>query len=249
MRPRGVLDRVFRVNDLASGGKKARPATGRVGRLLVWIGGVLLLGPLVLILLFRFVPVPITPLMLIRMVQGQPLHHQWVAYREMPLSLPHALIASEDNLFCEEKFGFDMSALRGQIDAWEDGRRPRGASTITMQLAKNLFLWPDRSSFRKGIEAWLTPQIALLWPKRRILEVYLNSVEFGPGIYGVEAAAQRFFRRPAADLTPRDAALLISVLPRPLVYGTTPLGPYVRSHAAEIERRIEQLGPLLDCAR
>ncbi len=208
----------------------------------------LLLGPLALIMLYRFVPVPITPLMLIRMVQGEPLQHRWVPYREISPALPHALIASEDNLFCDEKFGFDFAAMRGQLDAWEDGKRPRGASTITLQTAKNLLLWPGRDLVRKAIEAWFTPQIALLWPKRRILEVYLNIVEFGPGIYGAEAAAQHYFRKPAADLSPREAALLISVLPRPLVWVASPPGPYVRSHAGEIERRIEQLGPLLDCA-
>jgi monofunctional biosynthetic peptidoglycan transglycosylase len=240
---------MFRVSALTSDAWKLQPALGRIGRLLLRIGGVLLLGPLALILLYRFVPVPITPLMVIRMIQGQPLHHQWVAYDDISPALPHALIASEDNWFCEERYGFDVSAMRGQVEAWEDGKRPRGASTITMQTAKNLFLWPDRSTIRKGIEAWLTPQIALLWPKRRVLEVYLNSVEFGPGIYGVEAAAERFFHRSAADLTPRDAALLISVLPRPLVYVASPPGPYVRTHAIEIERRTEQLGQLLDCAQ
>jgi monofunctional biosynthetic peptidoglycan transglycosylase len=240
---------MFRVSDLTSDARKLQPAMGRIGRLLLRIGGVLLFGPLALILLYRFVPVPITPLMVIRMIQGQPLNHQWVAYGEISPALSHALIASEDNLFCEETYGFDVSAMRGQVEAWEDGKRARGASTITMQTAKNLFLWPDRSTIRKGIEAWLTPQIALLWPKRRVLEVYLNSVEFGPGIYGVEAAAQRFFHRSAADLTPRDAALLISVLPRPLVYVASPPGPYVRTHAIEIERRAAQLGPLLDCAQ
>lgn len=249
MRPKGVLDRVFRVSDLATDSRKIQPAAGQVGRILLRIGGVLLFGPLVLILLYRFVPVPITPLMVIRLIEGYPLHHQWVAYRDISPALSHALIASEDNLFCDERFGFDVTALRGQVEAWEDGKRPRGASTITMQTAKNLFLWPDRSTIRKGIEAYLTPQIALLWPKRRILEVYLNSVEFGPGIYGVEEAAERYFRRSAADLTPYEAALLISVLPRPLVYVASPPGPYVRGRAGEIERRAEQLGPLLDCAQ
>ncbi len=240
---------MFRVSDLASDTRKMRPTMGWVGSLLIRIGGVLLFGPLVLIMLYRFVPVPITPLMVIRMIQGQPLHHQWVAYGDISPALPRVLIASEDNLFCDERFGFDVSAMRGQVEAWEDGKRPRGASTITMQTAKNLFLWPDRSTIRKGIEAWITPQIALLWPKRRVLEVYLNSVEFGPGIYGVEAAAQRFFHRSAADLTSHDAALLISVLPRPLVYAASPPGPYVRTRAGEIERRAEQLGPLVDCAQ
>jgi monofunctional biosynthetic peptidoglycan transglycosylase len=240
---------MFRVSDLASDARKMQPAMGRVGSLLTRIGSALLFGPLALILLYRFVPVPITPLMVIRMVQGQPLHHQWVAYRDIAPALPRALVASEDNLFCDEKYGFDVSAVRGQVEAWEDGKRPHGASTITMQTAKNLFLWPDRSTIRKGIEAWLTPQIALLWPKRRVLEVYLNSVEFGPGIYGVEEAAQRFFRKSAAELTPYEAALLISVLPRPLVYVASPPGPYIHNRAGEIERRAEQLGPLLDCVQ
>jgi len=240
---------MFRTAGAAPEARKTQPSVGRVGRVLLRIGAVVLFGPLVLIILYRFIPVLITPLMLIRMVEGQPLHHRWVQYRDMAASLPRALVASEDNLFCEERYGFDVSAMRGQVEAWEDGKRPRGASTITMQTAKNLFLWPDRSTMRKGIEAWLTPQIALLWPKRRVLEVYLNSVEFGPGIYGVEEAAQRFFRKSAADLTPHEAALLISVLPRPLVYVASPPGTYLRTRAAEIERRTEQLGPLLDCTQ
>jgi monofunctional glycosyltransferase len=240
---------MFRPSDLATDAKKLRPARGRVVRLITRVGGLLIFGPLALILLYRFVPVPITPLMVIRMIQGQPFHHQWVAYRDISPALPHALIASEDNLFCDEKYGFDMTAMRGQVEAWEDGKRPRGASTITMQTAKNLLLWPNRSSIRKGIEAWLTPQIALLWPKQRILEVYLNIVEFGPGIYGAEEAAQRFFRKSAYDLTPHEAAILVSVLPRPLVWVAAPPGPYVRFRAGEIERRAEQLGPLLDCAQ
>lgn len=213
------------------------------------IGGLLILGPLALILLYRFVPVPITPLMVIRMVQGQPFHHHWIAYRDISPALPHALIASEDNLFCDEKYGFDMTAMRGQFEAWEDGKRPRGASTITMQTAKNLLLWPDRSAVRKGFEAWLTPQIALLWPKRRILEVYLNIVEFGPGIYGAGEAAERFFHKSAYDLTPREAAQLVSVLPRPLVWVAAPPSPFVRFRASAIQRRVEQLGPLLECAQ
>ncbi len=220
----------------------------RVPALLARLALLLVLVPLALILVFRFLPVPITPLMVIRLLQGQGLSHEWVAYDAISPALPRALIASEDNLFCEETYGFDVAALRGQFDAWREGRRPRGASTITMQTAKNLLLWPGRDIIRKVIEAWLTPQIALLWPKRRVLEVYLNSVEFGPGIYGAEAAAQWFFHRSAAELTARQAAQLVSVLPAPLQWVAQPPGPYVRFRTAVIERRVEQIRPLLACA-
>jgi monofunctional biosynthetic peptidoglycan transglycosylase len=204
--------------------------------------------PLALIIVFRFIPPPITPLMVIRLIQGYPLHRSWTAYGDISPALAHAVIASEDNLFCEETIGFDIVALRGQIDAWHDGKRPRGASTITMQTAKNLLLWPGRDPIRKLAEAWLTPQVALLWPKRRVLEVYLNIVEFGPGIYGAEAAARSFFHKRAADLTAREAAQLAVVLPQPLGWVASPPGPYVRERVPVIERRMEAIRPLLACA-
>ncbi|ONG49727.1 monofunctional biosynthetic peptidoglycan transglycosylase [Pseudoroseomonas deserti] len=210
---------------------------------------VLLLGPPLLLLVFRFVPVPLTPLMLIRGLQGHGIAHDWVAYDRIAPSLAQAVIAAEDNSFCEQSFGFDFAALQGQIEAAMEGDRPRGASTITMQTAKNLFLWPGRDPVRKVVEAWLTPQVALLWPKRRILEVYLNSVEFGPGLYGAEAAAQAFFNRPAERLTPAQAAQLAVVLPAPLEWSAANPSGYLRGRAATVQRRIGQLGPLLDCAR
>lgn len=209
----------------------------------------LLVGPLALILLFRFVPPPITPLMLLRLAQGNGLHHEWVSYDRIAPELAEAVIASEDNLFCREAVGFDFDALWRQITAWSDGDRPRGASTITMQTAKNLLLWPGRDPVRKVIEAWLTPQIALLWPKHRVLEVYLNIVEFGPGVYGAEAAARRFFGRSAASLTREQAARLAVVLPDPLHWSAARPSAYVRERAEIIERRIGRLGSLLDCAR
>jgi monofunctional glycosyltransferase len=219
----------------------------RVITVVRWLLLVLIGAPLALILLFRFVPPLITPLMVIRAVQGHTPHWAWLPYREISPALVHAVIASEDNLFCEENIGIDIAALRGQIDAWHDGKRPRGASTITMQTAKNLFLWPGRDPIRKVAEAWLTPQLALIWPKQRIIEVYLNIIEFGPGIYGAEAAAQAFFHKPASELTPREAAQLASVLPRPLVLVASPAGSYVRERASVIERRVEQIRPLLAC--
>ncbi|HST74047.1 MAG TPA: monofunctional biosynthetic peptidoglycan transglycosylase [Acetobacteraceae bacterium] len=209
----------------------------------------LLLGPPALMLLFRFVPPPVTPLMLLRWAQGYGLHHQWVPYDRIAPELAQAVVASEDNLFCREAVGFDFDALWGQIAVWRDGEQPHGASTITMQTVKNLLLWPGRDPVRKVIEAWLTPQMALLWPKRRVLEVYLNVVEFGPGVYGAEAAARRMFGRSAASLTPREAARLAVVLPDPLHWSAARPGPYVRERAELIERRVGQLGPLLDCTR
>ncbi|WP_338663793.1 monofunctional biosynthetic peptidoglycan transglycosylase [Pararoseomonas sp. SCSIO 73927] len=210
---------------------------------------VLILGPLALIALFRFVPVPVTPLMVIRSVQGEGMRHDWVPLDSIAPALAEAVVAGEDNNFCRESLGFDFGALREEVEAWQDGETPRGASTITMQTAKNLFLWPGRDPVRKVIEAWLTPQIALLWPKQRVIEVYLNSVEFGPGIYGAEAAAQAFFNKPAARLTRGEAARLAAVLPSPLNWSVTRPSERVQRRAAVIERRTGQLGPLLDCLR
>lgn len=210
---------------------------------------VFLLAPPLLILTYRFLPVPVTPLMLLRAVQGHGLQKDWVPYDRIDRALPLAVIAAEDNRFCEQWFGFDIPALRGQIDAALAGERPRGASTITMQLAKNLFLWPGRDPLRKLLEAWLTPQVALLLPKRRVLELYLNIVEFGPGLYGAEAAAQALFRRPAAALSDAQAARLAVVLPNPLEWSAAAPDAYLRERAATIGRRVGQLGPLTDCAR
>ncbi|MFH5924022.1 monofunctional biosynthetic peptidoglycan transglycosylase [Roseomonas xinghualingensis] len=208
-----------------------------------------ILVPLALMLAFRFVPVPVTPLMLIRAVQGEGLQKDWVPLESIAPALAHAVIAAEDNRFCEQSLGFDFRALHGEIEDWWDGERPRGASTITMQTAKNLFLWPGRDPVRKVIEAWLTPQIALLWPKQRVMEVYLNIVEFGPGIYGAEAASRAFFNKPANALTRREAARLAAVLPSPLNWSAARPSGYVLRRASIIERRMGQLGPLLDCAR
>jgi monofunctional glycosyltransferase len=209
---------------------------------------VLLLAPPALILAFRFLPVPATPLMLLRAAQGYGWQKDWVPYARIDPALARAVIASEDNRFCEQWLGFDLPALRGQFEAALEGERPRGASTITMQVAKNLFLWPGRDPVRKVLEAWLTPQIALLWPKQRVLEVYLNIVEFGPGIYGAEAASRAFFNRPAAQLTDSQAARLAVVLPAPLEWSAAQPGPYVAGRAETIRRRMGQLGPLTDCA-
>ena len=179
------------------------------------------------------------------MIQGHVPHWQWIPYEDISPTLAHAVIASEDNLFCEESLGFDIDALRGQIDAWHDGKRPRGASTITCKRRRTCCCGRAGSG-RKLIEAWLTPQIALLWPKRRVLEVYLNIVEFGPGIYGAGAAARAVLSQAAAELTAREAAQLAAVSCRgPLVAGVA-AEPVCRERVPVIERRMEQIRPLLD---
>lgn len=218
----------------------------RFRRWIVRTALILLLGPALLVLVYRFVDPPVTPLMLLRLVQGESLH-----YRPLPLDRvsPHlaaAVIAAEDNLFCRH-LGFDVAALRNELDTWMDGERPRGASTITMQTAKNILLWPGRDLLRKALEAWLTPQLELLWSKRRILEVYLNIAEMGPGVYGAEAAARRFFGRPASELGRREAALLAAVLPNPRVWSAARPSPFIDRRASRIMRRMDRLGPLLDC--
>jgi monofunctional glycosyltransferase len=213
-----------------------------VGLLLV------LLVPPALLLVYRFLPVPITPLMVIRLVEGQGLDKAWLSLEAIAPALPQAVVAAEDNRFCQHA-GFDWRELEGQIEALLAGERPRGASTITMQTAKNLFLWPGRDLARKALEAWLTPQIELLWPKRRIVEVYLNIAEFGPGIYGAEAAARVYFGKSARGLDAREAALLAAVLPSPRDWSPRRPTEYLRGRARTIRTRIDQLGPMLDCVR
>ncbi|MFC7734965.1 monofunctional biosynthetic peptidoglycan transglycosylase [Roseomonas sp. GCM10028921] len=228
-----------------------RLSKGRAGwrGWLIRLALLLLLAPPTLILLFRFTPVPATPLMVIRSVQGEGWQRDWVPLGAIAPALAESVVAAEDNLFCRHALGFDFGALRGEIADWMEGERPRGASTVTMQTAKNLFLWPGRDPLRKVIEAWLTPQVALLLPKQRVIEIYLNSVEFGPGIYGAEAAARAFFGKPAAALTRGEAARLAAVLPSPLTWSAARPSSHVLARAAIIERRVGQLGPLLDCLR
>ena len=202
--------------------------------------------PTLLILIYRFVPPPGTILMLVRLAQGERLVKDWRPLDRISPFLPQAVIASEDNRFCEHA-GFDWQEIDGQLDRALAGKRTRGASTITMQVAKNVLLWPGRDPLRKVFEAALTPQIELLWSKRRIVEVYLNVAETGPGIYGAEAAAQTYFGKPASKLNRREAALIAAVLPNPRVWSPGRPTSYIARRARVIERRMDQLGPLLDC--
>jgi monofunctional biosynthetic peptidoglycan transglycosylase len=169
------------------------------------------------------------------------LRQQWRDYPQISRELALAVVASEDQLFPVHR-GFDFRQIGKAMDDAEAGRRARGASTITQQVAKNLFLWSGRSWIRKGLEAWFTVLIEALWPKQRILEVYLNIAEFGRGVYGAEAAAQAFFHKPAARLTRAEAARLAAVLPNPKQRRADAPSRYVLRRQQEIEIQMAALG-------
>lgn len=213
---------------------------------LIRIAAALIIVPAIIIALYGFLMPPLTPLMLIRLAQGEALDHRSVPLERISTNLVATVIAAEDNRFCLH-YGFDTTALQAEINHWLDGGRPRGASTITQQTAKNILLWPGRDLLRKAIEAWLTPQIELLWSKRRILEVYLNVIEWGPGIYGAEAASRRFFGKSASDLSLREASLMAAVLPNPRVWSAENPSPYVQRRARRVLRRSETIGNYLTC--
>jgi monofunctional glycosyltransferase len=202
--------------------------------------------PPVLMLAYRVLPVPATPLMVIRLIEGEGWQRQWTPLDRISPHLPAAVIAGEDNLFCEHG-GFDWPALRNEWERFRTGERSRGASTISMQTSKNLFLWPGRDLLRKGLEAWLTLQLELLLPKRRIMEIYLNIAETGPGIYGAEAAARAYFDRPAADLGRREAALIAAVLPNPRRWSPASPTGYIEGRVRTLHTRVDQIRPLLHC--
>ncbi|MDE2466695.1 MAG: monofunctional biosynthetic peptidoglycan transglycosylase, partial [Alphaproteobacteria bacterium] len=176
--------------------------------------------------LFRFVPVPFTPQMALRVLSGGPLHHVWVGDDVAP-ALGRAAIASEDERFCFHH-GFDWVSIDQAIKAHDEGARLRGASTISQQTARTIFLLPVRSWVRKGIEAWITVLMEALWPKQRILTAYLNLVDWGHGNFGAEAAARNYFGTSAARLTPYEAARLVAVLPDPERWSADHPGPFVR---------------------
>ena len=168
-------------------------------------------------------------------------HHSWVDLDRISPNLPLAVVASEDQKF-PEHWGFDVEAIEKAYQLNQHSHKVRGASTISQQVAKNLFLWSGRSFFRKGLEAYFTILIESLWPKRRILEVYLNIAEFGPGTYGAEAAAQRFFHKSAARLTRADAAVLAAVLPNPQRFSAAAPSHYVQQRREWILGQMQALG-------
>ncbi|MFV9668934.1 monofunctional biosynthetic peptidoglycan transglycosylase [Pantoea sp. ARC607] len=220
-------------------GQRIRRIAGRIA--LVWLG-LWLAG----ILLFAFLPVPFSAVMAERQIGAwlrgdfsYVAHSDWVGHDEISPWMGLAVIASEDQKF-PTHWGFDVAAIESVLDKKES--QMRGASTLSQQTAKNLFLWDGRSWIRKGLEAGLTVGLETVWTKRRILTVYLNIAEFGPGIFGVEAAAQRYFHKPASRLTAADAALLAAVLPNPIRYRAAAPSGYIRERQQWILRQMRQLG-------
>jgi monofunctional glycosyltransferase len=218
--------------------KKAR--SGLAGRLVRWaMLGVLvfvILGPIAVVGLYRIVPPPITWLMVERLIQGRGFDRRWVPLDQISPQLVRAVIASEDSGFCQHH-GFDFAAIEKALHHNAVSQRIRGGSTISQQTAKNIFLWPHRDWVRKGLETWFTVLIETLWGKPRIMEVYLNSIEWGPGVYGAEAAAQHNFRTSAARLSPAQAARLAAIIPKPLAWRAAAPGPYVRRRSGTIVAR------------
>jgi monofunctional biosynthetic peptidoglycan transglycosylase len=198
-----------------------------------------------MVVIYKWVPVPFTPLMAIRYFENpeEDIQHDWVAMEKISDNLKLAVIASEDQNFPVHS-GFDYEAIQKAMEDNKKGKRVRGASTISQQTAKNVFLWPQRSWFRKGLEVYFTFWIELLWSKERILEVYLNSIEMGQGVYGAEAAARAWFGKSAENLTAYEAAAIAAILPNPRQYRAKPASSYIQGRQAWIVRQMRNLGTL-----
>lgn len=213
-----------------------------------YIISVLVALPIVLTLLYTVVPPPVSNIMLLRALSGNGISKDWVSLEQISPHLPRAVITSEDARFCEH-WGVDWREFQDVIeDALEEGDGPsRGASTIPMQTAKNLFLWDGRFAIRKVIELPEALWMDFVWSKRRMIEIYLNIVEWAPGVYGAEAAAQHHFKKSAKLLTKREAALLAAVLPNPIKRNAGKPSKGVRTIANRILIRMNGMGPYLAC--
>ncbi len=199
------------------------------------------------VLIYRFIPVPVTPLMIIRcgqqVARGETirLKHHWINLDEMSEYLPVAVMASEDQRFLDHH-GFDFTEIQNAMEERRSGKRIRGGSTISQQTAKNVFLWPESSWLRKGLEVYFTGLIELCWSKERIMEVYLNSIEMGDGIYGAEAVAQQHFGRTASRLTRANCALIAATLPNPLKYNSRQPSRYMLRRQTAILKQMRHIG-------
>ncbi|HEX2448579.1 MAG TPA: monofunctional biosynthetic peptidoglycan transglycosylase [Methyloceanibacter sp.] len=209
------------------------PWLRRVARVLLFLAAIVLLS----IVVFRFVNPPATPVMLVERLTGHTLRHDWVPLEDISPQLPVAVIASEDGRFCVH-WGVDWGAVREAVKEGGGLKAVRGASTIPMQTAKNLYLWNGRSYVRKALEVPLAYIMTALWPKQRMMEVYLNVAQFGPGIFGAEAASRYYFRKSAADLTRREAVLLAAALPNPRFRNAAKPSRRMLIVAKAVERRM-----------
>jgi monofunctional biosynthetic peptidoglycan transglycosylase len=218
--------------------------TRRAAGLLLRVAAAVVLLTVLLVLPLRWLP-PLTSSFMLQDWFGQAslrarVHYDWVPRGAISREAARAVIAAEDQKFFQHP-GFDVDAIRKAFRSNARSRQVRGASTISQQVAKNLWLWPGRSWFRKGLEAWFTLWVEWLWPKERILEVYLNVAEFGPQVYGVEAAGQRFFGKPAARLNREESARLAAVLPNPRRFRAARPSAYVLRRQAWIQRQVRNL--------
>jgi len=210
-----------------------------IGKVILYFFGI----SIGLVILFKFVPVPFTPLMFIRTFEQIGSNDKvvwkrdWVSIDEMGTSIQKAVIASEDGKFTTHN-GFDVKAIEKAYKNNQKGRKVKGGSTISQQTAKNVFLWPSRSYLRKGLEAYFTVLIEVVWGKERIMEVYLNSIEMGNGIYGIEAASQHWFNKSAKNLTKAEAAAIAAILPNPRVYKAKNSSRYIERRKNAIKRQM-----------
>ena len=218
----------------------------KLQKILRWIVLLFFGGTILIVLIYKWCPVYFTPLMAIRCVQqasrGEQirLKHHWVPLDSMSIYMPVAVMASEDQRFLDHN-GFDFVEINKTLEERRSGKRFRGGSTISQQTAKNVFLWPGASWVRKGLEAWFTVLIELLWGKERIMEVYLNSIEMGDGIYGAEAVAQQHFGRRAITLTRPNCALIAATLPNPLKYSSKNPSAYMYKRQTAIMAQMRHI--------
>ena len=214
-------------------------------KVILWFFGL----SLFFVIFFKFVPVPFTPLMVIRAIENKVagkeafFSHDWEPLENISMNLQKAVIASEDGTFLKHN-GFDFVAMQKAYKSNERGRRIKGGSTISQQTAKNVFLWQGRSYLRKGLEAYFTVLIEIIWGKERIMEVYLNSIEMGNGVYGAQAAAQHWYRKDASSLTPMQAAGIAAILPNPRKYSATSSSSYINRRKAKIVRVMRTVGKI-----
>ena len=194
------------------------------------------------VIIYKYVPVYVTPLMVIRTVSSsESIHHKWISLEDMPKDIVKAVIASEDAHFLSHN-GFDFKAIKQAIEHnKKNNKTKRGASTISQQTAKNVFLWPSRSWLRKGLEAYFTVLIELFWDKQRIIEVYLNSIEMGNGIFGIAAVADKHFDKEPEKLTKLQCALIAATLPNPRKFNSASPSPYMRKRQRVILREMNSV--------
>lgn len=216
-----------------------------IGKALLWF----FIISIVSVFIFKWAPIPSTPLMVTRAIENKldgndmVCSHDWVPIEEISTNLQKAVIASEDSNFLTHH-GFDFKAIQNAMESNEKGKKLKGGSTISQQTAKNVFLWQGRSYIRKGLEAYFTVLIELIWGKERIMEVYLNSIEMGNGVYGAEAASKYWYRKSAVDLTKNEAAGIAAILPNPRKFKATNSSSYINRRKGRIVKHMSYVGKL-----